>query len=129
MKILFLDDSKERHDLTYEWFAPRCDPKAGSQIVRAYSAAEAIGLYLLHQNSYEPFDLVSLDHDLGDQFDGMDVVDNILTLHDQLDLPTPRFEVHSWNLPAAERMSFKLGQAGFQVTQKPFSPEAYLNAP
>jgi CheY-like chemotaxis protein len=124
MRILFLDDSKMRHDYASEWF-----PKE-AVLVRAYSAPEAVGLYLLMQNSYTPFDLVSLDHDLGCQydFDGRNVVDSILLLHDKLTLPKPKFAIHSWNIPCAEQMWWKLKLADFEVTRDPFQPKTYLQA-
>lgn len=121
MKILFLDDMPARHRVATQWF-----PK-DAEIVRAHDAYECIGKYLYGQSSPEPFDLVSLDRDLGERRSGEDVVDQILRLHTVLpDLARPKFAVHSWNLPAADRMYNRLVWAGFEVTQAPFSPPAYL---
>lgn len=120
MRVLFLDDMQERHAHAHHWFPD------GAVIVPAHNAAECIGLYFLHQNGYDPFDLVSLDHDLGERWDGRSVVSALLVLHDRLELPKPLFAIHSWNIPCAEQMWWKLQQAGFEVVREPFAPEAYL---
>lgn len=121
MRILFLDDMPARHRVATQWFP------ANSDIVRAHDAYECIGFYLFGQSSEEPFDLVSLDRDLGGRRSGEDVVDQILRLHVALpDLNRPLFAVHSWNIPAAQRMEVRLRGAGFEVERKEFSPPAYL---
>jgi hypothetical protein len=121
VKVLFLDDMPARHRVASQWFP------AGTDIVRAHDAYECIGLYLFGQSSKAPFDVVSLDRDLGERRTGEDVVDQILRLHAALpELARPRFAVHSWNLPAAERMFNRLQWAGFEVTREPFSPPAYM---
>lgn len=122
MKVLFLDDMEERHKHAQEWFGP------GASIVQAHTAPECIGLYLLAQSSREPFALVSLDRDLGGQWTGEDVVDQIVRLHEDgagLWLARPALAIHSWNIPGAERMHNRLTWAGFSVTRKPFSPAGY----
>jgi hypothetical protein len=73
---------------------------------------------------------VSLDRDLGGQWTGEDVVDQIVRLHDattttDLGLARPAFAIHSWNIPGAERMANRLQLAGFSVTRRPFSPSGY----
>lgn len=121
MKILFLDDMNTRHRCAQQWFP------AESEITHAHDAYECVGLYLFGQGSESPFDLVSLDRDLGERRSGEDVVDQILRLHEAFpELQRPKFAVHSWNLPAAERMANRLQWAGFEVSRKPFSPPAYL---
>ena len=125
MKILFLDDMAERHAHSREWFGSGCE------IVPAYTAPEALGLYLLAQSSRQPFALVSLDRDLGAQWTGEDVVDQILRLHEAFpgsDFVRPPFAIHSWNIPAAERMHNRLQWAGFSVARLPFSPPGYERA-
>lgn len=125
MKILFLDDMASRRRVAQQWF------KGDNEIIMAKTAAEAIGLYILHQESFEPFDIISLDHDLGEKWTGMNVVEAILTLdsHGYLIMNAyTRFEIHSWNIPAADRMKNKLYAKGAEVTQKPFSPPAYLDS-
>ena len=123
MRILFLDDMTSRRRVAQQWFGGE------HEIIHAKNAAEAIGLYFLHQRSVRPFDLVSLDHDLGERWNGVDVVDAILALHaDQLVTVIPAFAVHSWNIPAAVRMKNLLELAGFTATQEPFSPPAYLDS-
>lgn len=130
LKILFLDDEKNRHDRTAWWF----DPK--DEVTHVWSAAEAIGLYYMHQMSLNPedhFDLVSLDHDLGDyKWDGRDVVKAILVLHTQIpNLPKPEFgfAIHSWNLPMADIMWYRLKDAGFEVSKDPFHPNNGFDIP
>lgn len=121
MKILFLDDTKARHRVATQWFP------LGSTLVRAYDAYGCIGLYLFGQSSEAPFDLVSLDRDLGERRTGEDVVDQILRLHAAFqELARPKFAIHSWNLPAADRMFNRLQWGGFEVTKAPFSPPAYI---
>lgn len=121
MRILFLDDCKNRHRVATQWFT------GDVEIVRAHDAYEAIGLYLFGQSGDKPFDLVSLDRDLGERRTGEDVVDQILRLHLAFpEMARPRFAVHSWNIVAAERMENRLSWAGFQVSREPFSPKAYL---
>lgn len=123
MKILFLDDMEERHKHAREWFG------AGDEIISVRSAPECVGLYLLAQSSLHPFDLVSLDRDLGGMWTGEDVVDQILRLHRWApETVCPRFAIHSWNIPAAERMANRLQWAGFSVTRLPFSPPGYERA-
>jgi CheY-like chemotaxis protein len=125
MKILFLDDMASRRRVAQQWF------KGNHEIIYAKNAAEAIGLYCLHQASYEPFDLVSLDHDLGERWNGMDVVEAIIRMHERGYLgyvDSTHFAIHSWNIPAADRMKNKLEIADFKVTQEPFSPPAYMDS-
>lgn len=125
MRVLFLDDMEERHEHAQEWFGP------GATIVPAHTAPECIGLYLLSQSSRAPFALVSLDRDLGGQWTGEDVVDQILRLHEALpgsEFVRPVFAIHSWNIPAAERMANLLTWAGFSVQRLPFSPAGYERA-
>jgi hypothetical protein len=125
MRILFLDDLEERHKHAQEWFGP------AATVVPAHTAPEALGLYLLAQSSRQPFALVSLDRDLGEQWTGEDVVDQILRLHEAFPGPEfvrPPFAIHSWNIPAAERMANRLQWAGFSVQRIQFSPAGYERA-
>lgn len=122
MRILFLDDMEQRHEHAREWFG------SGHEIVSARSAPECLGLYLLAQSSFRPFDIVSLDRDLGGQWTGEDVVEQILLLHALNGLARPRFAIHSWNIPAAERMATRIQWSGFSVERRPFSPSGYQKA-
>jgi hypothetical protein len=127
VKVLFLDDMEGRHKHAQEWFGPDVS------IVPARTAPEFLGLYLLAQSSRQPFVLVSLDRDLGGQWTGEDVVDQILRLHSlhlavAMELFRPEFAIHSWNIPGAERMANRLRWAGFDVARKPFSPPGYESA-
>lgn len=120
MKILFLDDMPARHRVATQWF-----PNA-AELVRAYTAYDCVGLYLFGQGSEAPFDLVSLDRDLGQRRTGEDVVDQIIRLHGAFpELARPGFAIHSWNTPAAARMQLRLAGAGFDCSRQPFLPPAY----
>lgn len=120
MRILFLDDMAVRRKLVQQWFP------GDHKIVLAKNAYECVGLYLFGQSSIDPFEVVSLDRDLGELRSGEDVVDQILRLHDALhELVRPEFRIHSWNIPAAEHMRGRLAWAGFAVSCNPFAPPDY----
>lgn len=109
-RILFLDDSEERH----AQFA-RQHPEA----VREYTAWATIEALRLSPR----FDVVYLDHDLGTTETGMDVVDFIVQMSEE-DRPL-RVVVHSYNVPAAQlRMLPALNRAGIPTTHEPFALEA-----
>lgn len=108
-RILFLDDSEARH----AQFA-RQHPDA----VREYTAWAAIDALRLSPR----FSVAYLDHDLGTDEDGMDVVDFIVQMPEQ-DRPC-RVVVHSHNVPAAKyRMLPALERAGVPVTHEPFAED------
>jgi hypothetical protein len=120
MKILFLDDMAVRRRLVQQWFP------GNHEIILAKNAYDCVGLYLFGQSSEAPFDLVSLDRDLGERRSGEDVVDQVIRLHGAFpELVRPEFRIHSWNIPAAERMYNRLEWAGFTVSREPFSPRDY----
>ena len=119
MKTLFLDDS----DL-------RCRPylSANPWATIARTAAEAIAAL-----GREPFDVVSLDHDLGGQAyvdssepeTGMEVVRWIVANRPVI----PSVIVHSLNEKAAERMVQALKEAGYAVVREPFGLHAQTLTP
>jgi CheY-like chemotaxis protein len=122
MKILFLDDMASRRRVAQQWFP------GDHEIVFAKTAAEAIGLYFLHQSRpTEGFDLVSLDHDLGEQFTGLDVVDFIIDFHKSFGFQPAKFAVHCWNPVGARRMANALALNGYTADVRPFSPPALLD--
>ncbi len=107
MKILFLDDSQTRHDEFARIYS-------GHEIVHAYSARQ-----VLEALSREPFDLVSLDHDLGDR----DVVGDGLGVSAwiaQFEWPDTEFVVHSVNPVGGRAMVQTLERAGLRVRFAPF---------
>ena len=55
MRILFFDDDKQRHRLFQRSFF-----SSGCEIVKAYNVKEALEAL----NTYSPFDIVCLDHDM-----------------------------------------------------------------
>lgn len=110
MGILFLDDSPER---TAKFKASYPDA------VCVVSAAACI-----EKLQAGPWQVVSLDHDLGGRtFDdsgredcGMEVVRWIIRNRPSI----RRVIVHSWNVPAAQRMVDDLRRRDYTVTYAPF---------
>ena len=112
-RVLVLDDSPDRRDA----FASAL---AGCQ-VRLVSTSKAARIALIDE---EPFDLVCLDHDLGERGvvhlgDGMEVAQFIAQdMRDKI----PRWVlVHSSNIPAAERMVLCMDDAGVGVLRASYS--------
>lgn len=89
-------------------------------VIVARTAQEAIEAL-----SNTVFDAVYLDHDLGgkqfqsseDENCGMAVARWILKNKPVI----PNIVVHSWNIPAAQRMTQMLKGAGYRVAQRPFN--------
>lgn len=106
MRVLFLDDEDWRHRVADE----------------RWSEAELWHARTVQQfrNALDGwrFDVVSLDHDLGDGEDGKAAVRHLVGL--ELD-PKPRVIVHSWNPVAAPIMVDDLIRAGFDVKREMFS--------
>lgn len=114
-RVLFLDDSTERLELA----------RAAFECTTVDTAARAIAeLRRVHELG-EAFDVVYLDHDLGDQFmiaagtpgHGGDVVDWIVQHEPRIELVV----IHSMNAPAAERMHASLTRAGYSARRVPFT--------
>lgn len=112
-RILFLDDSEPRLKQAENVFG-------GEELYLARTAETAIGLL----STLSPWDLVMLDHDLGqkhmqpseDPGSGMEVVRYI-----ERALPEIKeIIVHSWNPPAANSMRFRLARQGYTVKYQPF---------
>jgi ActR/RegA family two-component response regulator len=111
MRVLVLDDEEYRH----KEFARRF---AGQDLVAARTAGEAIRAL-----EGPPFNLAQLDHDLGtrNNGDGMCVAEAIAAMPRER---RPRFVVvHSFNVPAAQRMVVTLKRAGVPSHHRPFACE------
>jgi CheY-like chemotaxis protein len=103
LNILVVDDSIERHLIFKNKFPD-------DSIVSATYYRQAIA-YLIADN----FDVVCLDHDLGDEFDGMDIIDHIV-LNKGL-YRSVLFVVHTFNAPAGKKMCECLKDAGLYHTR------------
>ena len=130
LKILFLDDDKERHKAFSKTMDRRLDQKGwGHEITYVWTANEAIS-----KLKTEVFDEVFLDHDLGGessqmtlpnsgQGSGYDVACFIATF--PIEKRPNSVIIHSWNPEGANRMARALSQAaeeGMHVAKVPFDP-------
>lgn len=122
MKILFLDDSPDRHRQFFEdW--------DGHDITPVFTAAEAVTALKQHT-----FDLVFLDHDLG-EFDtggycavpagnGLDVARFIAAMPEEK--RQFRVVVHSWNPVGAKHMRDCFAAAGVDAVCQPFGTNMFF---
>lgn len=118
MRVLFLDDNLNRAKLAIETFK-------NDDLFLSPSASHAVST-LEECVDTSPWDLVMLDHDLGGEENawqegkeptGMVVVDWIVEHRPAI----KRIVIHSWNVPAAERMVSKLIFSGYSAVRKPFA--------
>jgi CheY-like chemotaxis protein len=116
-QVLILDDDENRH-IEFDRIL------RGYKVIHVYSASEAINAL---QNS-PPFDLISLDHDLGefnnshvylDPGDGTEVAE-FINLHLEHDRYPKRVMIHSWNPEGARRMEQLIREVKIPVRVKPF---------
>lgn len=116
---LFLDDDNDRHKA----FVASCMDKEG--VVCVYNVAQARKAL----EDYPRFDVVHLDHDLGDfgpvfedqpriEFTGYDVAKHIAGM--PIEKRPGCAVIHSWNPDGARRMQAVLEEAGVIVTIAPF---------
>lgn len=110
LKILVLDDNEYRH----EAFSKKL---AGHDVWHTYTA-EQTSKVLAHQG---PFDVVYLDHDLGETHTGMDVA-RYITGGLAVQKRPLQVIVHSHNTAGAERMEAELRAAGITAAREPFAP-------
>lgn len=89
---IFLDD--ERFPPDYSGFFDNTNPI----IVRSYSE------FMRLINEYGPPEKVSLDHDLGEDMDGMDCLKSLIAFCASRGLPFPEFQVHSMNPIGSKEM-------------------------
>ena len=119
MLILFLDDSERRVQVATDFFEGK--QFEGVILCVAMNAHVAIEYLRLAE---EPWDLVMLDHDLGEQVYqnsdeencGMEVVRYIERTRPEV----KKIVVHSWNVPAGREMQIRLQQAGYDTAYQPF---------
>jgi CheY-like chemotaxis protein len=112
-RVLVLDDSPERLE-AFSKILKGCQ-------ARLVSTSEAARVALIED---EPFDLVCLDHDLGEfgavrPGNGMEVAQFIArNMRDKI----PRWVlIHSSNVPAAERMVYELDKSRISVMRSAYS--------
>ena len=116
MKILVLDDSKERMKI----FKNNLETKLNNyDNFYAEDASDAIFMLDLHND----FDYIFLDHDLGgeqmswqEENCGMTVVDHIIRTNYR---KSPSIVVHSWNIPRGQEMVKRLKESGYSVIHQP----------
>lgn len=123
MRVLFLDDSHERHRACKHCLI-------GHDAHYAFSAAEAISML-----KGERFDLACLDHDLDElaaagmeprEKTGMHVAEHIVAMPRER---RPRAVlVHSMNVPAASRMMATLLREVDGLMGQPFSADTVAKA-
>ena len=107
MRILMIDDERCRFD---EFV--KNNPHAE---VCEYAPNFTLGVTYLASFRY---DLVLLDHDLGEEKTGQDIVSCIANNASRF--ASTAFIVHSLNRPAAVEMGRTLKQAGLRAAVKPF---------
>jgi CheY-like chemotaxis protein len=116
-RILILDDDENRH-LEFDKILH------GFQVLHVYTADQAISA--LRDNA--PYDLVCLDHDLGDHENKALAVDpgngTDVALYINLHLDRKKYPkrviIHSWNEPGRERMANLIRSIGIPTRVKPF---------
>lgn len=126
MRILIVDDSKERHEGFH------------NALASGHSLTHCLGYHtaVLAMLKEEPFDLVLLDHDLGDfedtkdnsilpgvyghsYYTGLDVAIRLAFIYREAE-KRPKVIVHSHNPDGADRIKAHLKEAGFTVIVHPY---------
>ena len=119
--IVFLDDDACRVATMYQ----RMTPKDQNRTFWVQTVEETIDMF---NADYLPrLDIVSLDHDLGGQTYvhtaredcGTEIV-RFLEKQSPEKFAHVRFVIHSWNIPAAKRMTERLQRAGYRAMMRPF---------
>lgn len=116
-RVLILDDDDNRH----REFARILH---GISQLHVHTATEAIAALRDHP----PFDLVCLDHDLGDFDNKLLLTDPgngtevalFINLHLERSHYPKRIMIHSWNPAGARRMADLIRSVGIPLTVKPF---------
>lgn len=112
-QALFLDDEQERHDAFAKVHGNEY------QILHARTVSEFLRLFFLYPGK---FDLVSLDHDLGnDNLEGNGTIIAWLLAYVGDNIRPRTIVIHSHNLPAGDRMESILRNAGYEnIIREPF---------
>jgi CheY-like chemotaxis protein len=113
IKILFLDDDEIRHNMFFKHMHNLC------QTVHVKTSIEAIKAL-----QCQKFDIVCLDHDLGDfgnnnAGDGLEVAE-FIALHLPEDMAPQGIIIHSFNIPASKRMADVLIESNSPFISRPF---------
>lgn len=109
LRVLVLDDNAYR----LQCFSARYPTG-----VLATSAEQAI--WYLERSGSTIWDLVTLDHDLGEGLSSGRAVTEWLAQHPH---PIREIVIHSWNMPAAKDMLVDLLNAGYNVRCELFDPQ------
>lgn len=123
MKILFMDDEEWRHNTLRDHVG------TSHEMWHVYGAEDAIAAIEEARNDSKPFDVISLDHDLGSgKKEGRLVSQYLKTISfvwPMVNLPQIVI-VHSWNAPAAQMMIADLLDGQLQdVVLAPFKTFNY----
>lgn len=129
MKILILDDMELRHNAFANFFR-------GHDVTHAFTFSEFVDFL----NESSPFDLICLDHDLGDfiknpdfwldsqgrkrEFNGQHAAVKVTELPDDM-LPR-QVLIHSINPVGAQAMLKIIRNKGLNVIVKPFKETDYI---
>jgi len=122
LKIIFLDDDEQRAQKAQEQLSKLLSNNVIFNIVWTKTAQDTI---LVIQDELYGASVLSLDHDLGNEvFVDSDRPDcGYEVVRWLIENPQPQIKlifVHSWNIPAAKRMTEDLGEAGYYTIMKPF---------
>jgi hypothetical protein len=123
--IVFLDDDANRTAVLYQ----RMAKKDQERTFWVQTADETLDMLKRYR---ERLDIVSLDHDLGGETYvhtgredcGMEVV-RWLEKQEAAQYAHVRFVIHSWNIPAGQKMTARLRACGYRVIQSPFGTNTH----
>lgn len=112
-RILFLDDNESRLNQAE-------NALGGEELYLVRTAEHAIRLL----SSLAPWDLVMLDHDLGENYmQNSEDVDSGMEVVRYIERTLPEIKeiiIHSWNAPAANEMRSRLARQRYNVDYRPF---------
>jgi CheY-like chemotaxis protein len=116
-RILILDDDPDRHRTIQGLLESRLhEPFTTYHVWTVQELREAF--YPIQRKP--SFDLVLLDHDLGEDPEiGVDAADFLTHLPQRM-WPAQTI-IHSWNIPGAKAMYDRIRRAGLPVVLRPFS--------
>ena len=112
MRILVVDDEEYRHE-----FFKRAYASLDNVLIQCYSYESAL---LEISSTPNSFDLIFLDHDLGDSGSGYDLAKFIVREIDPKKSPDLEIFLHSMNPIGRANMFALLSNSGFNVLDAPF---------